>query len=58
MSFFHWNACGYATLWELCFLYKISFKWLPSDAWEREAPKQVVNNLDMEMVEILPPNDR
>jgi hypothetical protein len=40
------RACVYATLLELHFLYKVSLDGLRLDAWELEAPQQVINNLD------------
>ena len=36
----------------------ISFDGLPLDAWEPEALKQLVNSLDGELVEILPPTNK
>jgi hypothetical protein len=45
-------------LQEIPFLCKMSFDGLPLDAWEPEALQQVVNSLDGELVEILPPTSR
>ncbi|XBI88132.1 hypothetical protein VPH35_026126 [Triticum aestivum] len=58
ISFQRWHRCAQASSGKLDFFCKLGIEGMSASAWECGAIGQLINNLNGQLVEILPPDDR
>ncbi|XBI79903.1 hypothetical protein VPH35_089220 [Triticum aestivum] len=58
IAFQRWHRCVQASSGKLEFFYKLGIEGLPASGWERETLSQLVNNLQGQLVVVLPQEDR
>ncbi|XBI99814.1 hypothetical protein VPH35_019837 [Triticum aestivum] len=58
IAFQRWHRCAQASSGKLEFFCKLGIEGLPAGGWEWETLSQLVNNLQGQLVEVLPQDDR